>query len=203
MSCATLIVPPRTRTLAPQNAGCPTPPLMTPSINYRPYRQGRTPMKRVSRPKHKSLLASVAIVGASIATFRYFKRKARFAFSAKTAVVTGGSRGLGLLISRELIRRGARVAILARNSDELHRAETALRRQGGHVLALQCDVTDPQQVANAIQRVRKELGEIHITCQQCRMDWRWADANHDCRGFPTLLRPSLLGATVHHAGGSA
>jgi len=118
-------------------------------------------MKRVPRSTHKNLRGGAAIAAAAIA-FRHVKRKSRFAFAGKIAVVTGGSRGLGLLISRELIRRGARVAVLARDSDELHRAETALRRQGGQILAMQCDVTDSQQVATAFQKVREQMGEIHV-----------------------------------------
>src|SRR3954452_4724590 len=71
----------------------------------------------------------------------------RYDFHGKTALVTGGSRGLGLILARRLVDLGARVGICARDPDELERAFDDLRRRGGHVVAVPCDLTMPQQVA--------------------------------------------------------
>ena len=53
--------------------------------------------------------------------------------------MTGGSRGLGLVMARQLIEAGARLAICARDTSELERARTELEQRGGEVLALPCD----------------------------------------------------------------
>lgn len=65
----------------------------------------------------------------------------------KSALVAGGSRGLGLLVARELISRGYTVHICARDAAELQRAETDLQKRGGTVTASVVDVRDADAVA--------------------------------------------------------
>jgi len=77
-------------------------------------------------------------------------------------VITGGSRGLGLVIGRELVSRGANVAICARDADELARARNDLTARGGNVLAMTCDVTDRADVASFVSAVRAALGPIDV-----------------------------------------
>ena len=60
----------------------------------------------------------------------------------KIALVTGGSRGLGLVLARELGRRGMRVVVCARDEEELERARGGLAAEGIDATALPCDVTD-------------------------------------------------------------
>jgi NAD(P)-dependent dehydrogenase (short-subunit alcohol dehydrogenase family) len=80
----------------------------------------------------------------------------------KVALVTGGSRGLGLVIARELVARGARVAICARQHDELVRATAELAEHGGTVLPVVCDLTDPAAIANLVSVVTQQLGPIDV-----------------------------------------
>jgi NAD(P)-dependent dehydrogenase (short-subunit alcohol dehydrogenase family) len=80
----------------------------------------------------------------------------------RTVFVTGGSRGLGLLLSKEFARRGARVAICARDRQELDRAAESLERLGAEVVAVACDVSKQPEVDAAIDQVRSRLGEPHI-----------------------------------------
>jgi NAD(P)-dependent dehydrogenase (short-subunit alcohol dehydrogenase family) len=103
-------------------------------------------------------LATFAIglgVGVVVASARL-----RRAQSTRTVLITGGSRGLGLLLAREYRRRGARVAICARDSEELERAKAALDGSGQPILAVPCDVTDPAQVKELVATVRQHLGAI-------------------------------------------
>jgi 3-oxoacyl-[acyl-carrier protein] reductase len=74
----------------------------------------------------------------------------------KVALVTGGSRGIGAAISRELARAGAKVAINYRAGQES--AEEVAGEIGG--LAIQADVSDPEEVNALIARVEGELGDI-------------------------------------------
>ena len=87
-------------------------------------------------------------------------RRARLV--GQVALVTGGSRGLGFLIARELAREGCRVFICARDADELERARDALRADGHQVLALSCDVTDADQVQRLVAATIADLGSIDI-----------------------------------------
>ncbi|WP_354637991.1 SDR family NAD(P)-dependent oxidoreductase [Kitasatospora camelliae] len=76
-----------------------------------------------------------------------------------TALVTGGSRGLGLLIAEELLTRGCRVMICARDREELVRAEEHLAGVGsGEVAATACDLTRPDAPRLLTDAVRHRFG---------------------------------------------
>lgn len=77
------------------------------------------------------------------------------------ALVAGASRGLGLLIARDLLRRGHRVAICARSPADLDRAETLLEPHGT-VRAIPCDIRDPAQIEQLVETVRTELGPVDV-----------------------------------------
>jgi len=68
------------------------------------------------------------------------KSRKRMNFAGRVVIITGGSRGLGLLLARRFRDEGARVAILARNAAELQRAAMSLDPQKRKVLPIVCDV---------------------------------------------------------------
>jgi 3-oxoacyl-[acyl-carrier protein] reductase len=72
------------------------------------------------------------------------------------AVVTGGSRGIGAAISRELARAGAKVAVNCRSGTEA--ADRVAGEIGG--LVVQADVSDPAEAQALVERVEEELGDI-------------------------------------------
>lgn len=88
----------------------------------------------------------------------------------KTVLITGGSRGLGLVMARQLIASGAKLAICARDQAELQRAQTELEQRGGEVLALTCDVTDQTQVDRMIQQVKDRFGSLDILINNAGTD---------------------------------
>jgi NAD(P)-dependent dehydrogenase (short-subunit alcohol dehydrogenase family) len=87
--------------------------------------------------------------------------RARFSYTGRVAVITGGSRGLGLLIARELRKDGARVALLARNREELTRAKEQLG-DDSRVLTIACDVAERTLVTQAIEIVVHHFGRIDM-----------------------------------------
>ena len=89
-------------------------------------------------------------------------RRDKYTYRGRVAVVTGGSRGLGLLMARDLERRGARLVILGRNKEELRRAEAELDRGTGNVRAIVCDVTDRQHVQHAIECTLQYFGRVDV-----------------------------------------
>ena len=82
--------------------------------------------------------------------------------AGRRAVVTGGSKGLGQAIAAELLAEGAEVAICSRNEAELEATAAELRKPGGTVFALRCDVTDPAQVTAFLGAAASALGGIDI-----------------------------------------
>jgi NAD(P)-dependent dehydrogenase (short-subunit alcohol dehydrogenase family) len=85
----------------------------------------------------------------------------RFSYPGRVAIITGGSRGLGLLMARQLRKEGARVALLARNREELVRAKELLGDSSG-VLTIACDVAERTLVRQAIEIVAHHFGRIDM-----------------------------------------
>jgi sorbose reductase len=84
-----------------------------------------------------------------------------FDLHGKTALVTGGSSGIGKWVARAYLEAGARVAIAARNSEALEEVADELGAIG-EVVPIGCDVTQPGQVTSMVDRVTAELGGIDI-----------------------------------------
>ncbi|MCA1666531.1 MAG: SDR family NAD(P)-dependent oxidoreductase, partial [Thermomicrobia bacterium] len=77
-------------------------------------------------------------------------------------LVTGGSRGLGLQIAREFARVGCRIAICARDEEELHRAADDLCGDGTEVFTVRCDISDRDDVDRTIHAVTAHFGRLDI-----------------------------------------
>jgi hypothetical protein len=82
--------------------------------------------------------------------------------TGRRALVTGGSKGIGLAVAEELAAEGADVAICARNRDDVEAAAARLRSHGHTVHAQVADVTDPAQVTDLVGNAVQELGGLDI-----------------------------------------
>lgn len=99
----------------------------------------------------------------ALGTAQAIRRARRFDFAGKVVLVTGGSRGLGLELARQLADRGARLAIVARGPEELEKARQELSDRGARaVLPLACDVGIPAQVKQTVDEVVRVLGPIDV-----------------------------------------
>src|SRR6266511_1287323 len=91
-----------------------------------------------------------------------FSRTARYPLHDKVVLITGGSRGLGLVLARHICARGGKVALFARDPDELGRAKADLVPRGGKVLTIECDLLDAGQIQSAVRQVIDRFGKIDI-----------------------------------------
>jgi 3-oxoacyl-[acyl-carrier protein] reductase len=81
----------------------------------------------------------------------------------RSAIVTGGSKGLGLAMATRYAASGADVAILARNADALERARAAISEKGrGRVVAIACDVSKADEIERAYATAVRDLGKVDI-----------------------------------------
>ena len=80
----------------------------------------------------------------------------------RRALVTGGSKGIGLAVAEELVAEGVDVAICARHPRELEAAAEKLRGSGCTVYAQVTDVTDPAQITDLVSRSVEALGALDI-----------------------------------------
>ncbi|TWT36891.1 putative ketoacyl reductase [Posidoniimonas corsicana] len=108
---------------------------------------------------------ALALAATGVAAFyaarAALRRTRHFDWQGKTALVTGGSRGLGLVLARKLADQGVNVVIVARTQADLDAAEAELR-QRGEVMSIVCDVQDPEEVELAVAQAQQRFGSIDL-----------------------------------------
>ncbi len=104
-----------------------------------------------------------AALGVGAAIYAASKLSAsNYDFRGKIVLITGGSRGLGLVLARQLADRGARLAICARNEQELSSAQADLKNRGAEVFSAVCDVRNQFAVNQTVAAVCKHYGRIDV-----------------------------------------
>ena len=89
----------------------------------------------------------------------------------KTAIVTGGSRGIGLQMAAALGEMGAKVALTARRQDELDEARAALGSAGIDCLTIAGDLADPGAIARIVDAALARWGQIDILVNNAGCNW--------------------------------
>src|SRR5882757_5843071 len=95
---------------------------------------------------------TIGIGGALIARLA-LKRLNEYRLKDRVVLISGGSRGLGLVLAREFGKEGARLVICSRDPDEIDRAHQDLSKRGHDVISIKCDVTKQADVNEMIARV--------------------------------------------------
>ena len=113
----------------------------------------------MNRMEKTALVLAAAGAGAWLLTRA---RWTPYSFRDRVVLITGGSRGLGLVLARELAREGARVAVCARDPAELARAAEDLSARGGSLFTVPCDVSQPDQVLDMVDQVEAYLGPVDV-----------------------------------------
>src|SRR5208282_6920097 len=94
-----------------------------------------------------------------------------FELGGKVALITGGSRGLGLQIAKGLGEMGAKIAISARKAHELQAAKTELEQLGIEVLTVVNDLSKQDQVSVLVDEVVNHYGAIDILVNNAGASW--------------------------------
>src|ERR1041385_1041738 len=104
-------------------------------------------------------IAKLAAAGAGVFILKsVWNQLTEFDLRGKTVLITGGSRGLGLVMARDFAREGARLVLCARDEAELQQAQDDLETLGAEVMTVPCDITDKQSVTQMIERVNSRFG---------------------------------------------
>jgi len=114
--------------------------------------------------ENKSPLLIGAAVGlGALSAFTLWNRSRRsFELRDKVVLITGGSRGLGLVLAREFARQGARIAICARDGNELAAAKEDLELRGAEVFDAICDVRNQDEINQLVGDVCMRFGQIDV-----------------------------------------
>src|SRR5438105_3869756 len=119
------------------------------------------PPLAMNKTQQTALAASALAVGAALIS-RALRAARTIDFRGRSVVITGGSRGLGLLVARELGRRGARLTLAARDQGELDRAVEDLSARGIDAAATCCDVTNRDDAESLIAGVVRRTGALDV-----------------------------------------
>ena len=110
----------------------------------------------------KFLLGVVTGAVAVLAGTRVIRARRAISFAGRVVVITGGSRGLGLVMARQLAAEGAHLCLLARDEEELAAAREELAGSPGEILTISCDIRRRADVRAAIDTILERWSSIDV-----------------------------------------
>lgn len=117
--------------------------------------------------------------------------KKLFDLTGRVALITGGSRGLGLQIAEALGEMGARLVLTARKQDELDEAVKHLAAQKIDATAIACDLSKTDAVAPLVDAALKQRGTIDILVNNAGATWGAPTVDHPLEAWEKVLRLNL------------
>ena len=120
--------------------------------------------------------------------------KELFDLKGRVAVVTGGSRGLGLQMAEALGEMGARVALTARKQSELDGAVAKLAKAGIDARAWACDLGKREAIAPVAEALLAQYGRIDILVNNAGATWGAPAEDHPLEAWDKLVNLNLSGA---------
>ena len=120
-------------------------------------------MQMTNQQKRAAVAIGATAIGALLAA-RSWHRRERYDFAGKSVLITGGSRGLGLVMARELAAEGAKLTLVARDEDELNRAvqDIHTRQPRAEVAAVSADIRRRYDAERAIAQAIERHGRIDV-----------------------------------------
>lgn len=106
-----------------------------------------------------------ALAGAATGAFilnKILQRRYRIDYAGKAVLITGGSRGLGLVLARQLAEQGARLALVARDAVELDSAVSEIHQMGAEVIGIPADLRDEEEAASAVRQAADRYGGLDV-----------------------------------------
>jgi NAD(P)-dependent dehydrogenase (short-subunit alcohol dehydrogenase family) len=112
--------------------------------------------------KTTDVLKIAALAGGALLVKSTIDRLREYELRNKTVLITGGSRGLGLVLAREFANQGSRLVLCARDEQELEYARMDLGELGAEVMTVKCDVRNKAEVADMIAAVNSRFGGVDV-----------------------------------------
>ena len=112
----------------------------------------------------------------------------------RVALVTGGSRGLGLQIAEAYAEMGAKLALTARKEQQLNEAAEHLEASGAEVLVVPSDLSNPDVPQQLVDKVMNEYGQIDILVNNAGATWGAPAEEHPLEAWEKVINVNLTGA---------
>ena len=119
-----------------------------------------------------------------------------FDLNGRCALVTGGSRGLGLQMAQALGEMGCAVALCARRQTELNETAEKLDRAGVRVLAVPTDLLEPQAAVELVSAVERGLGPIDILLKNAGASWSAPAESHPIAAWNKVMNLNVTAPFV-------
>jgi len=119
-----------------------------------------------------------------------------FDITERTALITGGSRGLGLQMAEALGEMGARVALVARKRDELEAAAAHLGSQRVEAFPLVCDMSNTAAIPPMVEQAIAVLGPVDILVNNAGATWGAATLEHPLEAWQKVINLNLTAMFV-------
>jgi 3-oxoacyl-[acyl-carrier protein] reductase len=116
-----------------------------------------------------------------------------FSVAGKSVIVTGGGTGIGAAIAREFAARGARVLIASRSAEHIEPVAAAIRKDGGTIESLTCDVRDAAQVEAMVARAHDAFGGLDVLINNHGASFFQKAEEISPNGFATIVAINLTG----------
>ncbi|MFL6621462.1 MAG: SDR family oxidoreductase [Sulfurifustis sp.] len=117
--------------------------------------------------------------------------KQLFDLTGKAALITGGSRGLGLQMAEALGEMGAKVALTARKQDELDEARAQLERQGIETFTLTADLSKFETIPGVVAKVLERFGTIDILVNNAGTTWGAPAEDHPADAWHKVMNLNI------------
>jgi NAD(P)-dependent dehydrogenase (short-subunit alcohol dehydrogenase family) len=146
-------------------------------------------------PNNWKAFASVvgAVVAAGVAANAFLRASRRISLRDRVVLITGGSRGLGLVLAREFAQAGGQVAVCARSDRELERVREEFADNGWPLVALACDVGVRAEIERVAEAVREQLGDIEILVNNAGTMLVGPAANQGSEAFEDAMQTNFWG----------
>ncbi|WP_047866196.1 SDR family oxidoreductase [Rubrobacter aplysinae] len=119
-----------------------------------------------------------------------------FRLDGRTAIVTGGGRGLGRYMAEALADAGAKVVLCSRKKEACDEVKDEINGRGGQAISMSCDVSDPESVQAVVDAAESEFGGVDILVNNSGATWGAPPEEMPLDRFDQVVNVNLRGTFI-------